>query len=82
VSDKTTALMERERLSDLIHATVDPALTVSANTIPRTLIGKHGTCGAELPDTARDDDSGSVSPVTVLLVLAMLVVLFAAIVRL
>jgi hypothetical protein len=75
VNDKTTTLMERDRLSDLIHATVDPATGVSAHTVPRTLVDSalRGRPAA---------DRGVVSPVAVLFVLAVLVVLFVSIVRL
>lgn len=80
MSDKTTALIERDRLSELIHATVDPPTSVSANTIPRALIDKGAPRDGDR--SALEVTGVSISPVAVLLMLVMLVTLFVAIVRL
>jgi hypothetical protein len=74
VSDKTTALIERDRLSDLVLATSQPE--VSAHTIPRALISLRE------PMSDLDDDPQSISPLAVLIVMGMLLVVFVAIVQL
>jgi hypothetical protein len=75
VSDKTTALIERDRLSDLVLATTQPE--VSAHTIPRVLISQRDVSrGYEL-----DDEHRSVSPLAVLIVIGMLLAVFVAIVQ-
>jgi hypothetical protein len=75
VSDKTTALIERDRLSDLVLATTQPE--VSAHTIPRMLITPRD---ASRPFEV-DDENGSVSPLAVLIVIGMLMAVFVAIVQ-
>jgi hypothetical protein len=76
VSDKTTSLIERDRLSDLVLATQQPE--VSAHTIHRLLITpRDATRAIEL-----EDQAGSVSPLAVLIVLGMLLAVFVAIVQL
>jgi hypothetical protein len=81
MSDKAATLMERDRLADLVHATARP--DVSAHTIPRALI-EHRLRGepAEVTDEIEDDDTKSISPLAVLLVLAMLMTVFVAVARL
>jgi hypothetical protein len=75
VSDKTTALIERDRLSDLVLATTQPE--VSVHTIPRVSIPPHpATSAFEL-----EDENDSVSPLAVLIVIAMLFAVFVAIVQ-
>jgi hypothetical protein len=74
VSDKTTALIERDRLSDLVLATTQPE--VSAHTIKRVLLATRDEETFEL-----DGESGSVSPLAVLIVLGMLMAVFVAIVQ-
>jgi hypothetical protein len=80
VSDKTTALIERDHLSDLIHATMEPAIAVSPYTIPRARIDKRPGEGTVVDGDT--DHEPSVSPVAVMFVIAMLGTLFAAIVQL
>lgn len=76
MSDKTTALIERDRLSDLVLATTQPE--VSAHTIPRALVSLRDPLSAgEL-----DDEPQSISPLAVLIVMGMLLAVFVAIVQL
>jgi hypothetical protein len=75
VSDKTTALIERDRLSDLVLATTQPE--VSAHAIPRLLL----TAREESRSFELDPENGSVSPLAVLIVLGMLLAVFVAIVQ-
>jgi hypothetical protein len=75
VSDKTTALIERDRLSDLVLATTQPE--VSAHTIPRLLDPHHDAT----PAFEHDDENDSVSPLAVLIVIGMLMAVFVAIVQ-
>lgn len=77
MSDKTTALIERDRLSELVLATAQPE--VSAHTIPRVLVSLREPA----PATAEiEDDPQSISPLAVLIVMGMLLAVFVAIVQL
>jgi hypothetical protein len=78
VSDKATDLIERQRLMDLVLASARQ--DVSPNTIPRILVSREPVrlTGADV-DELPDDN---VSPLAVLVVLAMLMGLFVAIVQL
>lgn len=72
--------MERDRLSGLIHATVDPSVGVSAHTIPRALIDRNDPERKARVATAPESRE-SISPVAVLFVVAMLATVFVAILR-
>ncbi len=76
VSDKATDLMERERLMDLVLASARH--DVNPNTIPRILVSRDPVRITAVEDVPED----SVSPLAVLVVLAMLLGLFVAIVQL
>jgi hypothetical protein len=80
VSDKITALIERNHLSDLVLATAQPE--VSAHTIPRVLIPLRDPAPAtEIVDDYMDGEQ-NVSPLAVLIVMGMLLAVFVAIVQL
>jgi hypothetical protein len=78
VSDKATDLIERERLMDLVLASARQ--DVNPNTIPRILVSRDPVrlTGAEVEELSNE----SVSPLAVLVVLAMLMGLFVTIVQL
>jgi len=78
VSDKITALIERDHLSDLVLATTQPE--VRAHTIHRSAIAvRNAAPTQELDD---HDMEPSVSPFAVLIVMGMLLAVFVAIVQL
>lgn len=77
VSDKATDLMERERLMDLVLASARE--DVNPNTIPRILVSRDPV---RLNAVEIDEPDDNVSPLAVLVVLALLVGLFVAIVQL
>lgn len=77
VSDKITALIERNHLSDLVLASTQP--DVRAHTIPRVSIPMRDPASAR---ELEQDYEPSVSPLAVLIVMAMLAVVFVAIVQL
>lgn len=76
MSDKITALMERDRLRDLIHAAGAPE--VAAHTIPRVLVSRD----ASLLREPADEVEPGPSPLVVLAILGMLIALFVAVVQL
>lgn len=76
MSDKITALMERDRLRDLIHAAGAPEVT--AHTIPRVLVSRD----ASMLRAPVDELAAGPSPLVVLAVLGMLIALFVAVVQL
>jgi hypothetical protein len=82
VSDATTALIARDQLTDLLHAMVEPtagrpALAVSAHLIPRAAIDARGAL-----ERARQQGEATISPLVLLVVLAMLVMMFVSIIEL
>lgn len=77
MSDKATDLIERERLMDLVLASARQ--DVNPNTIPRILVSRDPV---RLNAIAVDEPDDSVSPLAVLVVLAVLIGLFVAIVQL
>jgi len=78
VSDKITALIERDHLSDLVLATTQPE--VRSHTIHRSAIAVR--VASQTPELEDDEMEPSVSPFAVLIVLGMLLAVFVAIVQL
>lgn len=77
MSDEITALMKRDHLRGLIHATGVPE--VSAHTIPRVLVSRDASM---LRHPADDELEAGPSPLLVLGVIGMLIALFIGIVQL
>jgi hypothetical protein len=77
VSDKITALIERDHLSDLVLATTQPE--VRAHTIQRSAISMRSSL--PMQEIEDDDLEPSVSPLAVLIVLGLLLAVFVAIVQ-
>jgi hypothetical protein len=78
VSDKATDLIARDHLADLLHASTTPE--IAAHTIPRTRLVQRGGAGAITAEM--DSAPDSISPLAVFFVLAMLITVFVAIVKL
>jgi hypothetical protein len=78
VSDKITALIERDHLSDLVLATTQPE--VRAHTIHRSALSLRSAMPTHAIE--EDDMEPSVSPLAVLIVMGMLLAVFVAIVQL